>query len=155
RALRCNCLPLDFAGAIAARCARGGDRDTPAGTNTDPAPAEHWKIGPRQVVSGITLHSPVETLPGTDATTERIDPESYVLDLKLQARLPSPNKTLEDLAKVSPQLPTLLPGLAQMLPPDPVSPLFAQLYETKVKVLRDNLVHLDQVLSRHNFFDCQ
>src|SRR6059058_2369341 len=42
-----------------------------------------------------------------------------------------------------------------MLPPDPVSPLFAQLYETKVKVLRENLARLDQVLSRHNFFDCQ
>jgi hypothetical protein len=113
------------------------------------------KLDTAKLFNGVTLHAKVETLPGTDATTERIDPESYVLDLKLQARLPSPNKTLEDLAKVSPQLPTLLPGLAQMLPPDPVSPLFAQLYETKVKVLRDNLVHLDQVLSRHNFFDCQ
>src|SRR6058998_2654985 len=87
--------------------------------------------------------------------TERVDPESYVLDLKLQARLPSPNKTIEELAKVSPQLPALLPGLAAMLTPDPVSPLFAQLYETKVKGLRDNLVHLDELLSRHNFFDCQ
>jgi hypothetical protein len=113
------------------------------------------KLDTAKLFNGVTLHAKVETLPGTDATTERIDPESYVLDLKLQARLPSPNKTLEDLAKVSPQLPILLPGLAQMLPPDPVSPLFAQLYETKVKVLRDNLVHLDQVLSRHNFFDCQ
>src|SRR5438552_19081386 len=42
-----------------------------------------------------------------------------------------------------------------MLPPNPVSPLFAQLYEMKVKVLRENLARLDQVLSRHNFFDCQ
>jgi len=113
------------------------------------------KLDTAKLFNGVTLHAKVETLPGTDATTERIDPESYVLDLKLQARLPSPNKTVEDLAKVTPQLPILLPGLAQMLPPDPVSPLFAQLYETKVKVLRDNLVHLDQLLSRHNFFDCQ
>ena len=113
------------------------------------------KLDTAKLFNGVTLHAKVETLPGTDATTERIDPESYVLDLKLQARLPSPNKTVEDLVKVTPQLPILLPGLAQMLPPDPVSPLFAQLYETKVKVLRDNLVHLDQLLSRHNFFDCQ
>ncbi len=113
------------------------------------------KLDTAKLFNGVTLHAKVETLPGTDATTERIDPESYVLDLKLQARLPSPNKTVEDLAKVTPQLPILLPELAQMLPPDPVSPLFAQLYETKVKVLRDNLVHLDQLLSRHNFFDCQ
>jgi hypothetical protein len=113
------------------------------------------KLDTAKLFNGVTVHATVETHPGADATTERIDPESYVLDLKLRARLPSPNKTIEELAKISPQLPTLLPGLAAMLSPDPVSPLFAQLYDTKVKVLRENLVRLDQVLSRHNFFDCQ
>jgi len=113
------------------------------------------KLDTAKLFNGVTVHAKVETHSGADATTERVDPESYVLDLKLQARLPSPNKTIEELAKVSPQLPALLPGLAAMLTPDPVSPLFAQLYETKVKGLRDNLVHLDELLSRHNFFDCQ
>jgi hypothetical protein len=113
------------------------------------------KLDTAKLFNGVTLHATVETPPGADAATERVDPESYVLDLKLQARLPSPNRTIEELAKVSPQLPTLLPGLAAMLSSDPVSPLFTQLYETKVKVLRENLVRLDQVLSRHNFYDCQ
>jgi hypothetical protein len=36
-----------------------------------------------------------------------------------------------------------------------VSPLFAQLYELKVQTLRQSLVRLDQLLSRHNFYDCQ
>jgi Fungal chitosanase of glycosyl hydrolase group 75 len=105
--------------------------------------------------NGITLHSTIETLPGADASTERVDPNSYVLDLKLQAHVPSPNKTIEELAKVSPQLPALLPGLSAMLVPDPVSPLYAQLYDTKIRVLRENLVRLDRLPSRHNFFDCQ
>jgi len=113
------------------------------------------KLDTGRLFNGITLHSTVETVPGADATTERVDPESYVLDLKLQARVPSPNRTIEQLAKVSPQLPILLPGLAAMLSPDPVSPLFAQLYDTKIRVLRESLVRLDQLLSRHNFFDCQ
>ena len=113
------------------------------------------KLDTAKLFNGVTVHATVETPPGADATTERVDPESYVLDLKLQARLPSPNRTIEELAKVSPQLSTLLPGLTAMLSPDPVSPLFAQLYNTKVKVLRENLVRLDQVLSRHNFYDCQ
>jgi len=52
-------------------------------------------------------------------------------------------------------LPALLPGLAAMFSPDPVSPLFTELYNTKVRMLRENLVRLDLVLSRHNFFDCQ
>ncbi len=42
-----------------------------------------------------------------------------------------------------------------MLPTEPVSPLFAQLYDTKIRMLRENLGRLDLLLSRHNFFDCQ
>src|SRR5882757_6531766 len=127
---------------------------TPEPTPTRP-PVITGKLDTGKLFNGIMLHSTVETLPGVDATTERTDPESYVLDLKLQARVPLPNKTIEELAKVSPQLPALLPGLAAMLTPDPVSPLYAQLYDTKIRVLRESLVRLDQLLSRHNFFDCQ
>jgi len=42
-----------------------------------------------------------------------------------------------------------------MAGPDSVSPLFAELYNTKIRMLRENLVRLDLLLSRHNFFDCQ
>jgi hypothetical protein len=42
-----------------------------------------------------------------------------------------------------------------MMKPDAVAPFFGQLYETKVRVLRENLSRLDQLLSRHNFYDCQ
>ena len=127
---------------------------TPEPTATRP-PVITGKLDTTKLFNGITLRSTVETTPGADAATERADPESYVLNLKLLAHVPSPNKTMEQLAKVSPQLPTLLPGLASMLSADPVSPLFAQLYDTKVRMLRENLARLDLLLSRHNFFDCQ
>jgi len=127
---------------------------TPAPTPTRP-PVISGKLDTAKLFNGITLHSSVETIPGADATMERSQPDSYVLDLRLQARVPSPNKTIEELAKVSPQLPTLLPGLASMLSADPVSPLYAQLYDTKIRMLRENLARLDLLLSRHNFFDCQ
>jgi hypothetical protein len=127
---------------------------TPTPTPTRP-PLITGKLDTAKLFNGITLHSTVETMPGADATTERAETDGYVLDLKLQARLPSPNKTIEELAKVSPQLPALLPGLATMLPPNPVSSLYAQLYDTKVRMLRENLARLDLLLSRHNFFDCQ
>jgi hypothetical protein len=127
---------------------------TPTPTPTRP-PLITGKLDTAKLFNGITLHSTVETIPGADAATERAEADSYVLELKLQARVPSPNKTIEELAKVSPQLPTLLPGLATMLPPNPVSPLYAQLYDTKVRMLRENLARLDSLLSRHNFFDCQ
>jgi hypothetical protein len=127
---------------------------TPAPTATRP-PTIAGKLDTAKLFNGITLRSNVETIPGADAATERVKPESYVLELKLLARVPTPNKSIEELAKVSPQLPTLLPGLTSMLSADPVSPLFTQLYDTKVKKLRENLGRLDLLLSRHNFFDCQ
>lgn len=118
-------------------------------------PAITGKLDTARLFNGITLHSDVETPPGAAAADERVDPQSYVLDLKLQVRLPAPNKTIEELAIVSPELPKLLPGLAAMLTPESVSPFFARLYEMKVKSLREDLGRLDQLLSRHNFYDCQ
>jgi hypothetical protein len=126
----------------------------PEPTPTRP-PVITGKLDTAKLFNGITLHSTIETLPGADASTERVEPDSYVLNLKLQARVPSPNKTIEELAKVSPQLPVVLPGLAAMLVPDSVSPLYAQLYDTKIRLLRENLARLDRLPSRHNFFDCQ
>jgi len=127
---------------------------TPEPSPTRP-PVISGKLDTAKLFNGVTVHSTVETPQGTDATTERSDPESYVLELKLQARLPEPNKTIEELAKVTPQLGTVLPGLTSMTGPDAVSPLYKELYATKVKALRDNLGRLDQILSRHNFYDCQ
>ncbi|HEY2712180.1 MAG TPA: glycoside hydrolase family 75 protein [Chthoniobacterales bacterium] len=105
--------------------------------------------------SGITVHSEVEPTPGRAASAERLDPQSYVLDLKLKVRVPVPNRTLDELAQVTPELPTLLPTLGKTFGADPISPLFGQLYDLKVQTLRQNLVRLDQLLSRHNFYDCQ
>ena len=127
---------------------------TPEPTPTRPPPIA-GKLDTGRLFNGITLHSSVETTPGSDASTERVDPESYVLDLKLNARVPTPNRTLEELAKITPRLPELLPGLAAMAGPESVSPLFTELYNTKIRMLRENLVRLDLLLSRHNFFDCQ
>lgn len=126
----------------------------PEPTPTRP-PVITGKLDTGKLFNGITLHSRIETIPGADASTERVEPDSYVLDLKLQTRVPSPNKTIEELARVSPQLPVLLPGLASMLVPDAVSPLYAQLYDTKIRVMREHLARLDRLPSRHNFFDCQ
>lgn len=127
---------------------------SPEPTATKP-PVLGGKLDTARLFSGITVRSAVETPPGSAASVERVDPESYVLELKLRARVPAPNKTIEELEKVSPEIPRLLPGLAKMLTPDSISPFFAQLYDTKIKGLRANLGRLDQLLSRHNFYDCQ
>ncbi len=104
---------------------------------------------------GINIRAQVEATPGGAASVERLDPQSYMIDLNLKVRVPQPNEKLEELAQVTPGLPKLFPGLAAMLNPGAVSPLFRQLYDVKVQELRQNLVRLDQLLSRHNFYDCQ
>ena len=113
------------------------------------------KLDTAKLWSGITVHAEVDPTPGGAASAERLDPQSYVLDLKLNVRVPTPNRTLEELAQVTPNLPTLLPHLAETITSDSVSPLFQELYDLKVRALREGLVRLDQLLSRHNFYDCQ
>ncbi len=134
-------------------------RPVPTAAPRSPTPAKPpvitGKLETARLYNGINVHATVDTLPGGAASDERVDPQNYVLDLKLLVRVPTPNKTIDELAKVSPELPRLLPGLAAMMQPDSVSPFFAKLYETKVKMLRENLGRLDQLLSRHNFYDCQ
>jgi len=126
----------------------------PSAAATRP-PTISGKFDLSRLFNGITLRSEVETTSGAAASEERVDPMSYAIDLKLRARVPTPNRTVDELGKVSPDLGKLLPGLATMVKPESVSPLFAQLYESKVRELRENLSRLDLLLSRHNFYDCQ
>lgn len=118
-------------------------------------PIVSGRVDTAKLWSGITIHGVVEPTPGRFATVERQDPQSYLLDLKLKVRVPAPNESVEQLAAVAPDLPKLLPKLGQLLAPGAVSPLFAQLYQLKVQSLREHLARLDQLLSRHNFYDCQ
>jgi hypothetical protein len=135
--------------------------EIPMPTPASPSPAASrppvisGKFDLPRLFNGITLHTELETMPGAAAAEERIDPMSYAIDLKMRARVPTPNRTMDELTKVSPELPRLFPNLAAMVKPEAVAPFFGQLYETKVRVLRDNLSRLDQLLSRHNFYDCQ
>ena len=124
----------------------------PTATKAPPLPT---KVDIVKLFNGITLHATVDAPPGADATTERTDPRSYMIELELRAKTPEPNKSVDELAKVSPDLPGLLPGLGGMIQADSVSPLFADIYATKVQMLRTNLGRLETLLSRHNFYDCQ
>jgi hypothetical protein len=113
------------------------------------------KLDTAKLWNGITVHAEVSPTPGAAASLERNDPQSYVLDLQLKVRVPTPNRTIDELAQVTPELPKLLPTLTLTLTPDAVSPLFQELYDLKLQTLREDLVRLDQLLSRHNFYDCQ
>ncbi|MDQ3115414.1 MAG: hypothetical protein M3Q86_02195, partial [Verrucomicrobiota bacterium] len=103
---------------------------TAIATPTRP-PVIGGKLDTAKLWSGITVQAEVNPTPGGAAAVERNDPQSYVLDLKLRVRVPTPNRTVEELATVTPELPKLLPQLASAIGPNPVSPLFQQLYDLK------------------------
>ena len=128
---------------------------TPTPAPSPKIPVITGKLDTAKLFSGITVHAAVEPTPGGAASDERMDPQSYLLELKMHVHVPTPNTSIEDLAKVNPDLPRLLPSLAAMVTPDAVSPFFKELYDTKLRNLKENLVRLDQLLSRHNFYDCQ
>lgn len=89
------------------------------------------------------------------ASVERRARESYVADYSLQVRMPRAAKTEEELALVDKKLLGVLPGLASMLSTPQVSPWYTTLYNNKAERMKRNLKRLDQLLTRHNFYDCQ
>src|SRR6476660_10206018 len=98
----------------------------PSASATRP-PVLSGKFDVARLFNGITLRSEVETASGAAASEERVDPMSYVIDLKLHARVPTPNRSVDELGKVSPDLGNLLPGLTTLAKAEAVSPFFAQL----------------------------
>ncbi len=105
--------------------------------------------------SGIPFKTQVKVEKGGLASKERVDDGSYVAEYTLSVKVPEPSKTLEQLQKVNPDLGKLLPGLEGMLEKAEVSRWFYQLYENKTQRLRKDATKLTELLTKHNFYDCE
>jgi hypothetical protein len=106
------------------------------------------------IFNGLQYKWTVETAPGETAARDREIDNAYRLELNLNIRMPRPATTLEDVKVANPQLPQLLPSLPQLLETAQVSPDFAKLYDLKLDWLKERLEKIEQILSRHNFYDC-
>jgi hypothetical protein len=129
---------------------------TPTPTPT-PLPETYVPYSHKEVAklfNGFEIHTKVNTEAGAPALLERKAPESYVLDFDVRVRVPQAAQTIEQIAQADGQLPTLLPGLVSLLGASRVSNFYHGLYQLKVDSLGRTLNRLDQLLSRHNFFDC-
>ena len=128
---------------------------TPVPTPTPPIliPGKRMEVG--KLFSGLELHTTLETQRGETASTERENESSYALDLAVRVRVPKANTSLKELASLNPQLPELLPGLEALAKTARVSDFYEEIYQRKLRSLRSELMRLDQLLSRHNFFDCE
>ncbi len=139
---------------------RRADVETPAPTpEATPAPSPTPLIVPSKrletarLFNGIQIHSSVETAEGTSATAERQAPSSYVLDLSVKVNIPKPAADIHQLEALNKDLPAVLPGLREMTMK--VSRFYDTFQRIKVANLQQNLVRLDQLLSRHHFYDCE
>jgi hypothetical protein len=129
---------------------------TPSPTST-PLPetfVPYSRMETARLFNGLEIHSKVTTVQGAPAVVERKTPDAYMLELDVQVRVPQAAQTLEQLAAADPLIGSLLPGLNDELPTSKVSSFYHALYQLKVDALNRTLVRLDQIVSRHNFFDC-
>jgi hypothetical protein len=115
-------------------------------------PYSHKEVA--RLFNGFEVHTKVESAIGDLAFNERKALDSYVLNLQVNVRVPRAAQTVEELSVPDRSLPSVLPGLAEMLPTSKVSDFYYGLYQLKVESLGRELGRLEQLLSKHNFFDC-
>lgn len=128
---------------------------TPEPTPTPVPYIPRKNVDVTQFYNGITLESEIELVPSEHtASMERRRLDSYVLEMNLRIRMPVAARTLEELRANDPSLPRILPSLGMLLETGTVSPAFDKLYENKVNFIRPRLGRLEEIVSRHNFYDC-
>ena len=109
----------------------------------------------RKLRSGIPFAARVEVKEGGLASVEREDAASYTASYTLSVKVPKASQSLAELERVNPALGELLPGLGEMLPQAEVSRWFYELYENKTQRLKRDSLDLNEVLTKHNFYDCE
>lgn len=109
----------------------------------------------RTLSKGINLEVEFVSEEGGLASAERLDDKAYRATYKLQVRMPRASTSLEELSQVNSSLPELLPSLKDVLPKGSISAWYAQLYANKTERLKANVGRLDDVITRHNFYDCE
>jgi hypothetical protein len=127
---------------------------TPVPTPLPEAFIPSSKMETARLFNGLEIHSKVSTTEGPAAIVGRKTPDAYLLDLEVKIQVPKPAQTLEELQAADPGLGTALPGLRERLATANVSSFYHALYQLKVDVVNRELLRLDQIVSRHNFFDC-
>jgi len=108
-----------------------------------------------RMFNGMQLEANVRTEQGAAASKERGMDPSYRVALDVRVNVPTPVDTAAGLARLNPDLLNLMPGLPPMVEKGKVSDFFHGLYERKIALLHEQVAQLDQMVSRHNFYDCE
>lgn len=128
---------------------------TPAPTPTPPPYVPNKRLETGKIFNGMQYRVTLETEIGSSATEEVNDPASYRAELVVKVKVPKPHKSLAEITKLNPELPTVLPELTTLLQSAKISPSFDDLYRLKCAALQSSLYRLDNLLTRHNFYDIE
>lgn len=131
----------------------------PSAETAAPEPPAELELGTvtdvRKLRSGIPFKTQVNIEKGGIASKERLDAASYTATYQLSLRLPEAAKTMPELESSNPELSKMLPGLPALIAKSSVSPWFAKLYENKAVRVRRDANSLNELLTKHNIFDCE
>lgn len=129
---------------------------TPVPTPTPIPSIPRKTLSTARLFNGLGLESKVIAKESPElASSDRKEIDAFRVEVTVHAKLPRPSTTLEDLAGNDRQLPGMFRELPALLDSAKVSPAFARLYELKVAQVQRDVERLDQILSRHNFYDCE
>ena len=109
----------------------------------------------RKLRSGIPFKTIVNIEKGGIASKERIDEASYTASYQLALRVPIPATTFAELEAGNPELGKMLPGLPPLIAKAKVSDWFKKLYDNKVGRVRRDANTLNELLTKHNIYDCE
>ncbi|RPJ33295.1 MAG: hypothetical protein EHM17_10825 [Verrucomicrobiaceae bacterium] len=109
----------------------------------------------RKLRSGIPFKTEVKIGQGGIASAERMDDSSYTAFYQLSLRLPAPAKSMAELETTSPALSEILPGLPPLIGQAEVSGWFNKLYNKKAERVRRDANALNELLTKHNIYDCE
>ena len=109
----------------------------------------------RKLRSGIPFKTEVKIERGGIASKERIDEGSYTASYQLSLRVPTPAKTMAELEASNSEMSKILPGFPALVEKAQVSPWFNKLYENKTSRVRRDANTLNELLTKHNIYDCE
>jgi len=109
----------------------------------------------RNLRSGIPFKTEVSVEEGGRASVERESDESYVASYQLKLTIPTAARSIAELETSNPKLSTMLPGLPALLENAQVSDWYHKIYENKAKRIRREANSLNQLLTKHNLYDCE
>jgi hypothetical protein len=109
----------------------------------------------RKLRSGIPFKTEVKIDQGSIASIEREHPESYTASYELNLKRPNAVKSIAEITVNNPQISSMLPGLAALIEKAEVSKWFHAIYDNKINNIRRDANSLNELLSKHNFYDCE